>query len=156
MKAERSIVPSQVLLIASICMAIGCGEGHPPAYPVTGQVVFADGGTLQYGGQVLFISTNVKPQVKAYGNFGQDGKFELTTYTEGDGAVAGHYKVAVIPNFPEDHEDAIVSEREYAKAMQPIDDRFRDPGRSGIEFDVSAETSPHDFRIEVTEPRRRR
>lgn len=142
-------------MIVVVCVA-GCGEGHPPTYEVTGQVVFPDGATLKDGGQVLFVSTDQSPVVKATGYFGPDGNFELTTFTQGDGAIAAHYQVAVIPKIPEDHEDSLVSAREYAKAMQPIDTRFRNPGSSGLEFDVSAATAPHVFRIEVTAPTRRR
>ena len=118
--------------------------------------MFPNGSTLDNGGQVLFVSTNITPLVRAIGYFGPDGRFDLTTFTEGDGAIASHYQVAVVPNIPDDRDDPIVSKREYAEAMDPIDDRFLVPGTSGIAFDVTAESSPHDFRIEVHKPRRRR
>jgi len=94
--------------------------------------------------------------VKASGLFGPDGKFELTTFSKNDGAVAAHYQVAVIPNIPDDSDDQVVSERAYAEAMEPIDLRFTNSRASKVEFDVSADTSPHEFKIEVTKPRRRR
>ena len=145
-----------LLLSVGMCGAVGCGESYPSTYPVTGQVVFEDNSTLKYGGRVIFMSTNVSPKVRANGSFGPDGKFELTTFNEGDGAVAGIYQVAVIPLLPDDSDDSFVSNKDFAKAMQPIDDRYQNPISSGIAFEVSAESSPHDFRVEVTPPQRRR
>lgn len=143
-----------VILAVGICLASGCGESHPPTYPVSGQVVFPDGTTLKNGGQVLFRSDDGTAAIKSMGYFGADGRFELTTFTKGDGATAGNYEVAVLPSIPDDTDD--LTAQEARTAMEPIDPRFKNQRSSGLKFTVSAETSPHDFRIEVTRPRRRR
>jgi len=133
---------------------IGCGDSRIPTYPVSGQVVLQDGSTLPRGGKVIFFSRNQEPPIRAEGYFGADGKFELTTYEQGDGAPEGEYDAAVVPTVPDDQGG--LSTREYLMAMEPIDDRYKVPGNSGLRFTVSAEDAPHEFRIEVTRPRRRR
>lgn len=136
-----------------MCLLTGCGESHPPAYPVSGQVVLPDGTTLKNGGKVVFIGSQ-DPDIRATGYFGPDGKFQLTTYEEGDGAIAGEYDVMVVPTVPDDA-DGLTS-REYIHVMQPIDDRYKNAKSSGLRFTVSAETSPHEFKIQVTRPGRGR
>ncbi|WP_146451031.1 hypothetical protein [Bythopirellula polymerisocia] len=122
-------------------------------YPVRGDVVFKDGSTLERGGRVVFQLVGSDPMITAKGYFESDGKFELTTYSKGDGAPAGEYEVMVVPTVPDDKGE--MSEREYLKAMNPIDIRFKNAKSSGLKFTVSPETSPHEFRIEVTRPRKR-
>ena len=122
-------------------------------YPVRGEVVFKDGSTLERGGRVVFQLVGSDPMITAKGYFESDGKFELTTYSKGDGAPAGEYEVMVVPTVPDDKGE--MSEREYLKAMNPIDIRFKNAKSSGLKFTVSPETSPHEFRIEVTRPRKR-
>jgi len=104
---------------------------------------------------LIFKNSNDSPPHQAKGYFGTDGKFTLTTFNDGDGAVAGEYHVSVHPNVPDDRPPGM-SPGQYVRAMQPIDDRFKLPGKSGLNFTVSPETAPHDFRIEVTRPGRRR
>jgi len=143
-----------LVLVVGSCLFVGCGESRPPNYPVSGQVVLKDGTTLKEGGRVVFMKVGSQPAVRANGYFGPDGKFELTTYPTGDGVPAGDYEVMVVPSVPDDQGD--LSEREYIKAMEPIDSRYQNPKGSGLRFTVSPETAPHEFRIEVTRPRRRR
>lgn len=145
---------AQVALSAFVCVLAGCGEPGQPVYPVRGQVVLQGGGTLQLGGRVVFARVDSSPSVMASGYFGADGKFELTTNESGDGVVAGDYQVMVVPTVPDDGDN--MSRREYSRAMEPIDSRFQNQKSSGLRFTVSPDTVPHDFRIEVTRPRRRR
>ncbi|TWU27884.1 hypothetical protein Pla144_26610 [Bythopirellula polymerisocia] len=132
---------------------MSCGKSHVATYPVRGDVVFKDGSTLERGGRVVFQLVGSDPMITAKGYFESDGKFELTTYSKGDGAPAGEYEVMVVPTVPDDKGE--MSEREYLKAMNPIDIRFKNAKSSGLKFTVSPETSPHEFRIEVTRPRKR-
>lgn len=132
---------------------IGCGQSHPPTYQVSGQVVFPDGQPLKTGGKIVFVSTT-SPDVRATGYFGSDGKFQLSTYGKEDGAIAGEHQVMIYPTVPDDGDG--MSPREYAMAMQPIAERYSNPRGSGLKFTVSAETAPHDFKVEVTRPGARR
>jgi hypothetical protein len=120
---------------------------------VQGQVVYSDGSSLPTSGQVIFESVDLDPPLTAKGFFEKDGKFELTKFKGGDGVVAGDYKVAVVCNVPDDRGQ--LSQHEYQRARSPIDRRFRSPRSSPIRITVSAETAPHEFRIQVHPPRRR-
>ena len=139
------------VLLSLSCVA-GCGNS-PATFPVRGQVVFSDGSSLPTSGQVIFESVELDPPISAKGFFETDGQFELTRFKGGDGVVAGDYKVAVICNVPDDRGQ--LSQQEYRRLSNPIDRRFTSPRTSPLRMTVSAETAPHEFRIEVRPPRRR-
>ena len=133
--------------------ATGCGSSGT-TFPVTGQVVYVDGTTLPTGGQVIFESTAPGSTVLGRGFFGTDGDFQLTKFTDaGNGLPSGDYAVAIICNIPDDRGN--MSPKEYLKASNPVDKRFKSPHSSGLRFTISAETAPHEFRLEVHPPRRR-
>jgi hypothetical protein len=102
---------------------------------------------------VVFESVDRDLPLEAKGFFETDGIFELTKFKGGDGVVAGDYKVAVICNLPDDRGQ--MSPQEYRRVSNPIDRRFANPRSSPLRFTVSAETAPHEFRIEVYPPRKR-
>jgi hypothetical protein len=82
-----------VLVAAALsAAAVGCGDGRPRTVPVSGRV------TLQSrplaGGTVTFVPIESGPA--ATGPITADGRFTLTTFRPGDGAVPGRYAVAVI------------------------------------------------------------
>jgi hypothetical protein len=140
-------------LLFSLNYVAGCGNSQA-TFPVRGQVVYSDGSSLPTSGQVVFESVELDPPLEAKGFFDTDGRFELTKFKGGDGVVAGDYKVAVICNVPDDRGQ--MSPQEYRRASDPIDRRFASPRSSPIRFTVSTETAPHEFRIEVHPPKRRR
>lgn len=116
--------------------------------------MYVDGRPLPLGGRVVFTSASGDRTHTAKGYFGADGKFQLTTFSENDGAVPGEYTVAVLANVPDDR--GSMSERAYLEAMDPIDDKYSDPRTSGLKYTVPADDGPHHFRIEVAKPRGRR
>jgi len=136
-----------VLVLAVVTLITGCGSGDQVAtYPVTGEVVFADGSPLQ-GGSILFNSEQYA-ELTARGQVGADGSFKLQTYVTGDGAVAGRHQVAILP--PKQQSDA-----DEVGFQSPIDIDFASPTRSGILCQVKTEGLNH-FRIEVKPPKQRR
>jgi hypothetical protein len=139
-------------LFFSLSCVAGCGNSQA-TFPVSGQVVYSDGSSLPTTGQVVFESVELDPPLTAKGFFETDGKFELTRFKGANGVVAGDYKVAVICNVPDDRGQ--MSPQEYKRASNAIDRRFTNPRSSPIRVKVSAETAPHEFRIEVKPPRRR-
>ena len=83
------------LLITSL---VGCGggsdqwvAGSEKVYPTSGKVTL-DGKPVE-GAVVMFISTS-KP-LSARGLTDANGEYQLTTYEERDGAMAGEHKVTV-------------------------------------------------------------
>jgi hypothetical protein len=139
-------------LLFSLSGVAGCNNSQA-TLPVRGQVVYSDGSSLPIGGQVIFESAELDPPLSATGFFGTDGNFELTKFKGGNGVVAGDYKVAVMCNVPDDRGQ--LSPQEYERAKNAIDRRFKSPRSSPIRITVSAETAPHEFRVEVHPPKRR-
>ena len=72
---------------------VGCGSGQLSVYPVEGTVVFRNGGSPMFGTIEFY---NEEHKINARGKLNRDGKFTLTTYEEGDGAVAGKHEIVII------------------------------------------------------------
>jgi hypothetical protein len=76
---------------AIVCIgAAGCGDGRPRRAPVSGQVLI-DGKPLTYG----FVQLLPKGARPAVGEIGEDGRFTLSTFEDGDGAVLGTHAVRI-------------------------------------------------------------
>ncbi len=83
---------SRTLLVLMVfTLLIGCGDSSPPVYKVTGTVTFNDAPLPT--GTVLFVPKAGGPT--AQGEIGPDGKYTLTTFRSGDGAVPGMHSVMV-------------------------------------------------------------
>ena len=122
--------------------AAGCGPGM---YPAKGKVTYPDGKPLTEG-TVVFESKSADRPVSARGEIQADGSYQLSTRKPGDGVPAGKYRALVAPK-----RDPNAVDRP-AKAS-PIDPRFTEFSKSGLEFEVTA-AGPNDFAIAVTKPGR--
>lgn len=84
-------------VLTSALILAGCGGGGevanlPETVPVTGTVIYS--GSPIEEGTVTFYPQEVKAN-PATGVLSAGGKFELSTYERGDGAVPGTHKVVV-------------------------------------------------------------
>jgi hypothetical protein len=81
------------VLVALLVSALGCtgGGGHPETAEVTGKVTH-NGGAVA-GAMVSFSPDGAG--TAAAGVTDATGKFSLTTFASGDGAVPGKYKVSI-------------------------------------------------------------
>jgi len=80
------------LLAVLFCVVSGCGgPARPKTATVTGTVLL-DGNPVE-GAQVVFICEGAPRN--ATGKTDAAGKFSLTTFEEGDGAVLGEHKITV-------------------------------------------------------------
>lgn len=91
---------TDLLRLAAVAAAVGavagCGSGRPPTYPAAGTVTA--GGKPARGAVVTLIPADArKPPLTSYprGEVGADGRYTLTTFSPGDGAPAGAYKVTL-------------------------------------------------------------
>lgn len=71
---------------------VGCGSSNPTTYPVTGTVTFE--GKPLAGANIGFSATDENTR-GAIGVTDSEGKYSLTTFEKGDGAMAGTFKVTV-------------------------------------------------------------
>ena len=119
--------------------AAGCGG---KTYPVEGQVVYPDGTPAkELAGYVLSFDAHER---KVGGNavVGADGGFVLGTFTDGDGAPPGTYRVALNPPIGDG----------YLRAKSLLHPRYASPETSRIEVTVKPERN----RVQITVERARR
>jgi hypothetical protein len=81
------------LIVAVVCVLVGCNDDRVATYPVKGKVLFEDGSSPRFG-DVEFFEPTLK--INARGKIARDGTFVLGTYDKADGAVAGQHKVVII------------------------------------------------------------
>ena len=82
-------------VLFAILAAAGCGDGRPARVPVSGQVLI-DGQPLTHG-YVRFTPANSRAST---GQLDSQGRFTLTCFESGDGAVIGTHKVSVMAQEP--------------------------------------------------------
>jgi hypothetical protein len=136
---------ARYLLFALVVVVAGCSKSdRHQTYPASGVVRFPDGSPLT-GGSVLCESPH---GLAARAIIDQNGAFELWTYVEGDGAVAGKHRVAIVPLREEGYDPD-----SRTRARPAIDRRFWTMDTSGIELEVKPEGDNH-FTINVEAPSR--
>ncbi len=88
-----------VLLVTMASAGCGGGKAHKPTHPVEGKVYWQDAATPAAGALVVFrpVGGSAEDWPEGYPRaiVGPDGRFELTTYEEADGAPAGEYAVLI-------------------------------------------------------------
>ena len=101
-----------MLMLASA--AIGCGDAsRGEVYPVSGKVTI--GGQPVEGAQINFMTP--ESSRVARGMTDASGEYTLTTYSTGDGAVAGDHSITIVkPSAAED--TSAMSSEDYMSAMQ--------------------------------------
>jgi hypothetical protein len=83
--------PLALLLLGLMCL-VGCGGAKSKTYPVEGTVTLDD---VPVEGATVTFNPITEGAVIATGRTDDKGVFHLTTYTSGDGAVAGEYAVTI-------------------------------------------------------------
>lgn len=116
----------------ALCALPGCGESFEKPVRTVQGIVMIDG-KLATEGYVLFTpmlasgSDPLESGKSASGTIQSDGTFELTTYSDGDGAIIGKHRVTFHKPDPEDDE-------------QMVRDRHL-PGGKGVEVEILADGS---------------
>ncbi|XZE19662.1 carboxypeptidase-like regulatory domain-containing protein [Pirellulaceae bacterium SH449] len=81
-------------LLIGLGLLLGCGPSNPPTYKVSG-VVSLDGQPVP-GATITFIPEMGTDTQPAVGTSDHEGKYSLTTFVSGDGAMKGMYTVTVM------------------------------------------------------------
>ncbi|CAN0381755.1 unnamed protein product, partial [Ectocarpus sp. 4 AP-2014] len=107
-------------------LAVGCGDGLPTAYPVSG-LILVDGEAVA-GVELVYYPTTPFPKglpiptPRAFTD--RAGRYTASTYTGGDGAPAGEYRLAVLwmTEMPEggDPEEFMQTDRLAGKYADPL------------------------------------
>src|SRR6478752_4175239 len=90
-------MPRVVLCVVRLSMFVmvlalvgGCGDGKPTRVPISGKVLI-DGKPLTMG-SIVYVPQGARP---SGGTIDKEGRFVLTCYQHGDGAVLGAHRVSV-------------------------------------------------------------
>ena len=138
-----------LIVLVTVAGFVGCGSGPATTYPVSGEVVFDDGTPFTTGGVVMFesIALEDQPVRTAAGTLAADGTFRVSTFKEGDGAVAGKHRVLVRPK----REALDIDDFRDRQTSKPvIDPRFESYETSGLMFTV--EPGNNEFTVVVKRP----
>ena len=135
--------------IASLLLVVGCNDG-PNLAPVTGTVT-VNGAPLPQAGVTFTPMEGGRP---AWATTDQQGQFQLTTLSNGDGALVGEHLVTVAeketdaPIIPKGVDPEIGSlyaemptNRKPRNNKGTLDPRFASRGTSDLTFTVEANTA---------------
>lgn len=114
-----------------ICLAaLGCGGSDRVAvYPVRGQVLF-DGKPMAGGGSISFVPMAAQKGKAAGGTIEQDGTYKMSTYGDGDGAMAGQFRVVITQSVwdePVNEGDSDATPGTVAKPVETVPPNERIP-----------------------------
>jgi hypothetical protein len=95
------------------------------------------------GGRITFRPVGSETPLCAVGNIQADGRFSLSTHTTDDGAVKGHHQAVIV--------SPLGGDRETAATARPVRvaARYASYQTSGLEFEVTDQTSSNHFEITV-------
>ncbi|MDR0610121.1 MAG: hypothetical protein LBG58_08430 [Planctomycetaceae bacterium] len=127
----------KILPLLFILFVTGCG-----GIKVSGKVTFPDGSPLDTG-KVTFESD----QNSFFGTIQKDGTFQLGRLKDGDGIIAGKYRVAVNASTPEVAPNGFLISTTHFVA-----EKFRSPKTSGIEYDIQKKTTNISIVVEPPKP----
>ena len=126
---------AELVMLCLGAFLAGCVDGDRlPTYPVTGEVLLSDGTPLK-GGWIILESPEAG--LAARGVIQTDGTFQLGTYEQSDGAVAGKQRLAITPAPPEGYDP------DQASAPALIHQRYLHMDTSGLEFEVIPDGDNH-------------
>jgi len=148
------------LVMVGMVLSLGCpqqGSDQPATYVATGTVT--QGGSPLEGATVTFVPT--ASGNSATGITDASGKFTLTTFASGDGAVPGQYGVKIVKyegggtdaaagaggaapgEMPADYGGAV--EEESSEPANLLPEKYADPNTSGLTASVTDDPSQNVF-----------
>jgi hypothetical protein len=131
-----------VLLVVAALPSIGCGGSDRPTTIETSGIVTYKGAPVE-GAQVMFTSPAARP---ATAMTDAEGRFELTTFATGDGAVEGKHRVTITktervsgadPNNPYADTRHMLPTKYSNPAKSPLSATIVDGGETDLKFALS-------------------
>lgn len=128
----------------ALLLAAGCGDpGAVEVYPVKGKVTFK-GKPMVGGGSIALVPLTNQEGKTAAGTIADDGTFALMTYKEGDGSMAGDFRVVIVQEVfqeganTEDGQAPSAATTDVPVADR-IPDKYADPTQSPLKLTVKPE-----------------
>ncbi len=146
------------IFATSVLLVAGCSsddEKLPPVYPVFGTVTY--GGQPLAGATVVFRSTADSSAKPAIGLSDAQGRFQLSTFGENDGVIAGQHSVSVSKMTSVEGGEkesmeaaAAAAARNEPEAKSEIPEKYSDPQTSGLQETVK-EDGGNEFKFELVD-----
>ncbi len=150
---------SPLMILAGLVVAAGCtgpATDRPPTEKVGGTVTL--GGNPVEGAIVTFVFATADG-ASAVGTTDANGKYTLTTWEAGDGALAGDYTVKIVKfeSAAADESGVVGDEEPPDLPTNPYDtgeqtnllpQKYSNPGTSGLTAKVVAGSNTIDFHLE--------
>jgi hypothetical protein len=147
------------VMLMGLCLMVGCeGSDRVEVYPVRGLVTF-EGKPLAGGGSIAFLPINDQKGKGAGATIDSDGRFVMSTYKDGDGSIAGQFRVLITQSVwdePDNQGDTNPTPKgQNSKPVKRIQDDEMIPDiyahvqNSPIIVEVGADT-PREITIELT------
>ncbi len=138
-RPSRRMLFGGCLALAAAPFVCGCSRSpSPPLAKVTG-VVRLDGAPIA-GVEVRFVpDTSKGPDGRmATGSTGADGRFVLSCFAPGDGALVGFHRVAIVPQPGVEIVGSPERPMERLTPAAPVPRRYSDERTSGLTAEVIA------------------
>jgi hypothetical protein len=152
----RKLLLSFAAPLLLVVVASGCGSGVS-VYPVEGKVLY-NGKPMKGGGVISLVPLGAQEGKAAGGEIDDAGNYKLTTYSSGDGSMAGEFRV-IIMQVTEREPDATQDGQKTAQALQAVApaDRipmlYADPLNSPLRATVEAKSKNEiDFELKPQAP----
>ncbi|QDT28572.1 hypothetical protein [Gimesia panareensis] len=134
------------LLFTVTALLTGCGNGdRVTVYPTKGVVLF-EGKPMVGGGAISFVPLSALKGKAAGGTIKEDGTFVMSTYEEGDGSIAGEFRVTVHqitmkepetnPDADGKKEPASTEPTQVVEKSAQIPHIYADPGKSPLTIKI--------------------
>jgi len=154
--ARRPLIVVGAALSFSLITAFGCGDdGLGKRYPVSGTVTYKDQPLAK--GAISFYATGAGNETRgAFGTI-ENGKYSVSTQSDGDGAFPGDYVVSINAR----EADMSAAEKNakggsarqddvlkaYKNAKSPIPQKYEVPESSGLKAKVEARSNTFNFNL---------
>lgn len=119
-----------------LLLTVGCGKR---TYPIKGHVVFEDGTPAKELAGYLIMFQSKEHNASANGLIQADGSFSVGTFSEGDGALQGKQRIAIMPPPPL---------TDTARAPSLIHARYGSFDTSELEIEVKPDENELTIKVE--------
>lgn len=134
-------------VVASVALVLGCSEAKDPSkketIPIKGEVV-VDGAPAAGVLVQLFTAQDISTRTGSLsiGSTDDQGKFEIGTYSQGDGAPPGDYSVTF--SWP------AMQMSQEREAPDRLKNRYKDPSKSTFKITVASDKPVDMGKVELT------